>query len=208
VIGFETFWLFLGTSIALALAPGPDILFVITQGVTRGAKAAIALAAGLASGVSVHTTLATLGVAVVFQTSPLAYTILKILGALYLFYLAYQAYSHRDALVRVDASEAAKTPLLRLYGRGFLMNVLNPKVILFFLALFPQFVRSERGAVWAQMAQLGAIFALSAFAVFVVVGVFASRASANLMQNPRFARAANIATAAIFALIGASLALS
>ena len=209
MIDFNTFCIFLLTSIVLALSPGPDILFVITQGITRGARAAISLAFGLSSGVVVHTTLAALGVSVVFKTSQIAFFILKTLGALYLFYLAFQAFVHRNELVRFDAkNQNAAFSHRALFARGFFMNVLNPKVILFFLALFPQFVKEEKGLVWFQTAQLGVIFMLSALAVFAVVGTCADKASKTLMQNPKIAKTANIVTSCVFAAIAIKLALS
>ncbi|MDR1614788.1 MAG: LysE family translocator [Campylobacteraceae bacterium] len=209
MIDFETFWFFLAASVALALAPGPDILFVITQGVTKGAKAAITLACGLSSGVIVHTTLAALGVSVIFKTSQTAFFVLKIAGAAYLFYLAYQAFIHRDELVRIDAKKSKESLNYKtLFIRGFFMNVLNPKVILFFLALFPQFVKEQNGFVALQMAQLGAIFMMSALIVFIIVGICADKASSTLMQNPKFAKCANVLTSCIFIAIGIKLALS
>ncbi|MDR0579305.1 MAG: LysE family translocator [Campylobacteraceae bacterium] len=209
MIGFDTFWLFLLTSIALALAPGPDILFVITQGVTRGAKAAVTLACGLSSGVIVHTALAALGVSVIFKTSSTAFFILKIIGAAYLFYLAFQTFVHRNELVRVENKKDRKSlSAKKLFIRGFFMNVLNPKVILFFLALFPQFVKEQNGLVAFQMAQLGAIFMLSTLGVFIVVGTLADKASKTLMNNPKFAKFANILTSCIFAAIAVKLAFS
>ncbi|MDR1007851.1 MAG: LysE family translocator [Campylobacteraceae bacterium] len=209
MIEFDVFWLFLLTSIALALAPGPDILFVITQGVTRGAKAAITLACGLSFGIIVHTALAALGVSVIFKTSPTAFFILKIIGAAYLFYLSYQAFVHRDEIVRIKTEKNRKNLSAKgLFIRGFFMNVLNPKVILFFLALFPQFVREQNGLVVLQMAQLGFIFMLSALSVFILVGVLADRASKTLMNNRKFAKFANLLTACIFLAIGIKLALS
>ncbi|MDR0665785.1 MAG: LysE family translocator [Campylobacteraceae bacterium] len=207
MIEFDTFWLFLLTSAALALTPGPDILFVITQGITRGAKAAVTLSCGLSSGVIVHTTLAALGVSVIFRTSQTAFFILKIIGAAYLFYLAVQAFVHRNELVRIE-TEKNSLSAKKLFMRGFFMNVLNPKVILFFLALFPQFVREQNGFVAFQMAQLGVIFMLSALGVFIIVGVLADKASKTLMNNPKIAKSANILTSCIFFAIAVSLAFS
>lgn len=207
MIDFYTFWSFLAVSVMLALAPGPDILFVITQGVTRGAKAAVTLACGLSSGVIVHTALAALGVSVVFKTSPMAFFILKIIGAAYLFYLAFQAFVHRNELVRIE-SEKNSLSAKKLFIRGFFMNVLNPKVILFFLALFPQFVKEQNGFVAFQMAQLGVVFMLSALTVFIIVGALADKTSKRLMNNPKFAKFANILTSCIFLAIGIKLALS
>ncbi|MDR0407926.1 MAG: LysE family translocator [Campylobacteraceae bacterium] len=209
MIDIETFCLFFATSVALALAPGPDILFVVTQSITRGAKSAILLACGLSSGVIIHTTLAALGVSAVFKTSEIAFFILKIIGATYLFYLAYQAFMHKDELVRIDAKKTKKFLNYKaLFIKGLFMNVLNPKVILFFLALFPQFVKEQNGSVAFQMVQLGLIFMFSALMVFIIIAVCADKASTYLMQNPKFAKLANILTSCIFVAIGIKLVFS
>ena len=163
--------LFLSVSVALTLAPGPDILFLITQGSSRGPRAGLATALGLAAGNLVHTLAAVLGISVIFQTSELAFEGLKVAGALYLLYLAWQALRHRKEgldLARADEADGAA-----LFMRGVLMNVLNPKVALFFLAFLPQFVNPAAGPVWSQMLLLGVIFTLQVVVVFGVIGLAA-----------------------------------
>jgi threonine/homoserine/homoserine lactone efflux protein len=163
--------LFLPVSVALTLAPGPDIVFLVTQGSSRGPKAGLATALGLAAGNLVHTLAAVLGISVIFQTSELAFEGLKVAGALYLLYLAWQALRRRKEGVGLSrADEATGTAL---FMRGVLMNVLNPKVALFFLAFLPQFVNPEAGPVWSQMLVLGVIFTLQVVFVFGVIGLAA-----------------------------------
>jgi threonine/homoserine/homoserine lactone efflux protein len=163
--------LFLPVSVALTLAPGPDIVFLVTQGSSRGPKAGLATAMGLGAGNLVHTLAAVLGISVIFQTSELAFEGLKVAGALYLLYLAWQALRRRKEGVGLSrADEATGTAL---FMRGVLMNVLNPKVALFFLAFLPQFVNPEAGPVWSQMLVLGVIFTLQVVFVFGVIGLAA-----------------------------------
>ncbi|MDD5351370.1 MAG: LysE family translocator, partial [Chthoniobacteraceae bacterium] len=135
----STFLCFLGASAALTLAPGPDITFVITQGISRGRKAAIVSALGMCSGVSVHTTAAALGISAALYASAAAFTFLKFAGAAYLLYLAWKAL-REPVGPRLSAGKAEVQPAGILFRRGFMMNVVNPKVGLFFLAFLPQFV--------------------------------------------------------------------
>jgi threonine/homoserine/homoserine lactone efflux protein len=208
MLELHTLLMFMAASTLLAFSPGPDILFVITQGITKGAKAALATSAGLTSGVLVHTTAAALGVSVIFQTSAVAFSIVKYLGALYLFYLAYQAFKHRDSLVRIDAKSEGPKSLKKLYAKGFLMNVLNPKVSLFFLAFLPQFVSPAIGNVPWQMIQLGLAFMVVTIVVFSTCGILAHRASATLMEKPSVAKTINTLSAFVFLGLGLKLAFS
>ena len=125
-------WGFVSASVLLTLMPGPDILFVVTQSVTQGRKAGIIFASGLCSGLLFHIAAVTLGISVLLSESPTAFLVVKICGAAYLIYLGIKAF-----LKRKHASfslDERKVNIRKLYGKGILMNVLNPKVILFFLA--------------------------------------------------------------------------
>jgi len=134
----------MSASILLALAPGPDIIFVLTQSMTKGSRSGIVIALGLCSGLIFHTSAVALGVAVIFQTSIIAFTILKCVGAAYLLYLAYMAF--KDASKSKLEAQNAPVDLLSLYKRGILMNITNPKVSIFFLAFLPQFTNPNWGA--------------------------------------------------------------
>ena len=158
-----TLILFITSAILLAFSPGPDNLFVLTISIARGAAAGVVTTLGLCTGLVVHTSAVVLGVAVVIQESALAFTMLKVAGALYLLWLAWKAF--RAPTESVVANRNHET-FKQLYLRGILMNIMNPKVALFFLAFLPQFVRTDAGSVAWQICVYGLLFMLSALLVF------------------------------------------
>jgi threonine/homoserine/homoserine lactone efflux protein len=196
---------FLSACMALTVAPGPDNIFVVTQGITRGRKAAIVTALGMCSGVSVHTTAAALGISALFYSSALAFTTVKYAGALYLIYLAYRTLRNHSA---VALSGGTALPAAALFRRGFVMNLLNPKVALFFLAFLPQFVNPAAGHVASQMLLLGAIFMLQATVVFSIIGWFSGSIGKQLLSTPQIAKHFDRVTAGVFASLGVKLALA
>jgi len=197
---------FLGASIALTVAPGPDNLFVITQGLARGRRAAIVTALGMCSGISVHTLAAAAGVSAIFYSSALAFQAVKYVGAAYLLYLAYRALRERGAAAPSGADGAPRG--VTLFRRGFLMNVLNPKVALFFLAFLPQFTTPQAGSVGGQMLLLGLLFMLQAVVIFTLIGYFSGSVGRCLLGRPRVARGFAWLSAGIFAALGVRLALA
>jgi threonine/homoserine/homoserine lactone efflux protein len=164
MIDFNTLVLFISASLLLALAPGPDNIFVLTQSMLKGAKSGVFITLGLCSGLVFHTLAVALGVAAIFQTSLLAFNILKFIGAAYLLYLAYLSFksSSKSSL----QAEKNNLTLFQLYKRGIIMNVTNPKVSIFFLAFLPQFTNPQNGSITLQIFILGALFMLSALLVF------------------------------------------
>ncbi|AMA73163.1 LysE family translocator [Aneurinibacillus thermoaerophilus] len=198
---------FAAVSAMLTLAPGPDILFVITQSVSQGKKAGIATALGLCSGVTVHTLAAAFGISAILYQSTVAFQALKYAGACYLLYLAWQAFKEKDApLLPVEAITEYK--LGALYRRGILMNVLNPKVSLFFLAFLPQFVTPGAGNNALQMIVLGFVFMIQAIIIFSVVALLSGSVGQKILHNATISKYVNLAKAIIFSLIGIQLALS
>ena len=193
---------FLGSSVLLTLAPGPDIIFTITQGLSNGKKAGVTTAMGLASGNVVHTTAAALGLSVLFKTSPVAFWILKIAGALYLLYLAYQSIKHRNDTLNIPESNRKKE---NLFWRGFLMNIMNPKVALFFIAFLPRFVNPDHGKVMLQFIILGLIFAVQVVFMFGSAGYFAGAFGEMLLKHKGFPWFMNIISAVVFTGIAVSL---
>lgn len=204
LFSLSALFLYISASILLTLAPGPDIIFLITQGIAKGRKAGIFTAIGLTLGNSVHTTAAAFGLSVVFRTSEVAFTAFKIVGALYLFYLAYQAIKHRNnrLIVNTEKKEVNHKGLLL---RGFFMNVLNPKVALFFLAFLPQFVNPAYGSIPLQMVLLGLIFMVQVSLVFGVIGYFAGSLGGWILKKPNFAKIMNFISATIFFGLGLKL---
>ena len=162
--------LFALTSIALLLIPGPAVLYVVTQSAEQGRSAGLASVAGIHVGTFVHIVAAAVGLSAVILASAVAFSVVKFAGAAYLVYLGV-----RKLLERGSASDAEppRAPLRRVFARGAVVNVLNPKTALFFLAFLPQFVDTDRGAVWSQVVVLGLVFValgLISDSVYALVG--------------------------------------
>lgn len=196
---------FLGASVALTLAPGPDNLFVLSQGIARGRKAAIVTALGMCSGISVHTTAAAFGISALFYSSAVAFNLVKYTGAAYLLYLAFRTLKERSA---VRLSTADERPPMALFKRGFIMNVLNPKVAMFFLAFLPQFVSPKAEYFALQMLLLGFIFMAQAVIIFALIGFFSGSIGNFILARPGIARRFDWLTAGVFASLGIRLALT
>lgn len=184
MIGTETFLTFFAASLLLGIAPGPDNIFVLTQSALHGRKAGITVTFGLCTGLIFHTIAVALGVAVIFQTSALAFSILKYLGAAYLVYLAWQAF--RATVEKIENNSNNDYSLSKLYRRGIFMNITNPKVSLFFLAFLPQFADPKTGSVPLQIFTLGAVFILATIIVFGSVALLAGTISEHLNRSGKF----------------------
>ncbi|MGB9939450.1 LysE family translocator [Methanosarcina sp.] len=197
---------FIAASAALTLLPGPDILFVLTQSISQGRKAGVATASGLCTGVLVHTTAAALGISALVYKSALAFEIVKYAGAAYLLYLAWHALKESEELI--SSTPIRENDAFALYRRGIFMNVLNPKVALFFLAFLPQFVNIDSGNVPVQMIFLGIIFMAQAWLIFSAISVFAGTVGEKIIRKPGIGKYINRGKAGIFAFIGIKLALS
>jgi len=196
---------FVIASAALTLLPGPDIIFVTIQSISQGKWAGISTAFGLCTGLIFHTTAAAIGISAIIYNSALAFTIVKYLGALYLLYLAVTALSDKSTLA---FESVAKSGNRALYKKGIFMNLLNPKVSLFFLAFLPQFVNTSSGSVSIQMLILGLVFMLQAILIFSAVAVFSSFFGEKILKSQKFGKYINITKAGIFGAIGIQLALS
>ena len=196
---------FLGTSIVLSLAPGPDNIFVVTQGIARGRKAAMVTALGMCSGVSVHTAAAAFGISALLYSSLVAFTIVKYAGAAYLLFLAFKTLRERSS---VRLAKADDRPAGALFKRGFIMNVLNPKVAMFFLAFLPQFVAPASGHFALQMLLLGFVFMLQAIVIFCLIGYFSGSVGNLILTRPRIATCLDFLTAGVFTSLGIRLALA
>ncbi len=202
----STLLYFLGASIALTVAPGPDNTFVVAQGIARGRKAAIITALGMCSGVSVHTAAAALGISALLYSSATAFMVLKYAGAAYLLYLAYK--SLREQQVLLPSGTVDGQTWWVLFRRGFIMNVVNPKVALFFLAFLPQFVSGRSGDTSWQIFILGLLFMVQAAVVFSAIGYLSGSVGNLVARKPRMARYFGWLTAGVFASLGVRLALA
>ncbi len=156
--------LFISASLLLALTPGPDIIFVISQSLIYNARAGLIVTLGLCTGLIIHSTVVTLGLASVIRQSPLLLLSLQLLGAVYLLYIAWQIHKSKTQLI--TTSNGLPLHYTKLYLRGFVMNITNPKVMLFFMAFLPQFINLEQGDVALQIGILGLLFMLVTMVVF------------------------------------------
>lgn len=207
MVELTNLYMFIAASFLLCLAPGPDNIYVLTQGMTKSKKAAIITTLGLCSGIIIHTTAAAFGISVIFKTSEIAFNIVKFAGAAYLIYIAYQAFKHRNTPLDLSVQNSSGE-LKKLYLKGFFMNVLNPKVSIFFLAFLPQFVTPANGSVPMQMITLGIVFMALTIIVFSSIGIAGNMLSSKLIEKPSIVKNMNILTSFVLGGLAIKLALS
>ncbi|AUX79576.1 MULTISPECIES: LysE family translocator [Sinorhizobium] len=206
MLSLETLLTFVGAATLLAWVPGPDNLFVLTQSALSGRAVGIYVTLGLCAGLIVHTVAVSLGVAAIFQTSQTAFDALKIVGAIYLLYLSYKAFTSKP-----DEPEGIKgraKPAWQMFARGVMMNVTNPKVAIFFLAFLPQFTAPERGSVVLQMLALGGVFIVCAFASFALISVLSGSLSSWLRRSSKSRLWLDRAAGVVFVGIAVKIATS
>jgi len=193
---------FFAASVLLALAPGPDNIFVLLHAAMHGRRAGFHVVLGLCCGLLVHTAAVAVGLAALFAASKPAFTALQALGAAYLCYLAWRVLRARPQPI------AGTTPAARpraMFLRGIAMNLSNPKVIIFFLAFLPQFTRPERGHLAVQTIELGALFIAATLIVFGAVAYFAGAIGEGLRRSPRRQLVLTRAAAMVFIALAARL---
>ncbi|MEO0644868.1 MAG: LysE family translocator [Cyanobacteria bacterium J06650_10] len=204
MIPVETIALFFVASVTLGLAPGPDNIFVLTQSALGGREAGLFVTAGLCTGLVVHTVAVSLGVAAVFQTSAIAFNLLKIVGAIYLLFLAWQAF--KAGTTKINQTGKTKLNWRRLYLRGVIMNITNPKVAIFFLAFLPQFADPALGSITLQMLMLGGIFIVATCLVFGAIAWSAGFLGEWLKQSAKAQVFMNRVAGTVFAGLAFRLA--
>lgn len=183
-MNYEILISFISASVVLTLMPGPDIIYVLLQSISNGKKHGIITALGLVSGVLIHTCLVAFGVSELIKQSENVFLVLKIFGALYMLYLAYTSYFSSKE-ISID-NKVEKKSLWKLFRQGFIMNVVNPKVSIFFLAFFPGFLYSTTQHIITQFFVLGLIFMLQAFIIFLLVSLLAGNFSNYIKLHPKF----------------------
>jgi len=173
----------IATSI-LSISPGPDNIFVLTQSIVNGTKYGLSTVLGLMSGCLIHTTLVAFGVSAIIKENESLFFVIKLIGASYLIFLAYKVFKS-DAKIVLSNDSVKKESIVALFKKGFIMNVLNPKVALFFLAFFPQFLFSNTISTVIQFYTLGGIFILVSFLVFGMIAVLAGSISNYLKEHAK-----------------------
>ena len=207
-------------ALVVALAPGPDNLFVLAQSATHGAKAGFSVICGLCTGICVQTALLIVGVSALIAASPVAFFVLQCCGAAYLLYLAYKSFQVRAGVVKLDAGadasnemradnaggEGAGLPFRRLYLRGIIMNLTNPKAVLFALSFIPPAVDMSRDmSPSLQMVVLGAEFVTATFIVFGSIALLAGAVKKFMLNSPKANRNLNWFSGCVFIALAIAL---
>jgi len=199
----STIALFSLAGLALAVVPGPAVTYIVTQSVDKGRRAGLTSALGIASGGLVHVAAATAGLSALIASSATAFTVVKLVGAAYLIGVGIRRILSRDDAA---VTETQPVPLQRIYTQGVVVNVLNPKTALFFLAFLPQFVDPHRGSVALQVAFLGCLFSLIAFSSDSTYAVLADALAGKLRRSERAARIRRFVSGGIFVTLGITAA--
>lgn len=206
MFGSSSFTMFLITSIVVILMPGPAMIFVIKNGLTKGIVPSISAAFGTTMGVTFHLLCAAFGLAMIMKTSVLAFEIVKFAGAGYLIYLGVKTLISKDDLIS-DLDDHKKSQS-SIFWQGFLINILNPKLSIFFLAFLPQFINGEINSATIQTLVLGAIFMAMTIVIFVGYGVFASYLRNKVLKSPIILKIIKGCFASAFFALGIKLAFS
>jgi threonine/homoserine/homoserine lactone efflux protein len=201
----STIALFSLAAVALAVVPGPAVTYIVTQSVDKGRRAGLFCALGVASGGVVHVAAATVGLSALIASSATAFTVVKLVGAAYLIVVGVRRIISRD---EEETVETAPADVRQLYLQGAIVNVLNPKTALFFLAFLPQFVDPERGSVTLQVAVLGTIFAVIALVSDATYVLLADALAGRLRRTGTGARIRRYVTGGIFVALGVSAAVA
>ena len=202
--------LFVAASLAVIVAPGPDNIYVLTRGIAQGRKVALASAWGMCSGLLFHTTLAAVGLSAILARSAGALSLVKYIGAAYLVYLGIRALLSREEF-SPSVEKIFTVKLRNFFLQGLTMNLLNPKVAVFFMAFLPQFVSPSVGTAGSavlRIVALGLVFALLSVVIFSAIALFSGVVGDRLSRNPRFATALQWSTAFVLVGLGVRLALS
>jgi threonine/homoserine/homoserine lactone efflux protein len=174
---------FLMASILLTLSPGPDIIYVLSQSLVGGYKKGIIIALGLVSGIIIHTSLVAFGVSLIIKNSEPLFWSIKLAGALYLLYLAFKVYTSPPQNFKPSKAVTAKKSLFSDFKTGFIMNILNPKVTIFFLAFFPGFLWDTQKDLMFQFYTLGGLFMVQAFVIFSLVAILSDQLARLLFKT-------------------------
>jgi threonine/homoserine/homoserine lactone efflux protein len=197
-----------GATVVVALTPGPDMAFFLGRAIAAGRAAGLAALSGTMAGVAVHTALVALGLSALIVAAPQAFLAFKVAGAAYLLWLAWGALRHGSALALPTGREGREARLARTWAKGMGVNLLNPKIALFFMTFLPQFVSPADPAAAERLVALGAVFIAVSLVCTVPMVLAAERAARLLRGSPRVARALDWAFASIFAAFAAHILLA
>lgn len=198
------FILFIAASVVIIITPGPDMIYVLTQGIARGKKAGVLSAVGVVSGLFVHTVVAAVGLGIIIATSQIAYSVVKYIGAAYLLYLGVRAIKEK-AEIRINNGTGADEK--KVYINGFLSNLFNPKIIVFFIAYLPQFINPSKIDTQIGLIILGLSFSVMGAVFLSIVGYAAGRIGDIIKKSDAIIRIAGKMSGGVMIGLGLRLAL-
>ena len=189
MIPFNDILLFALAALVLVVSPGPNMIYLISRTITQGKNAGLISLIGVICGFLFHIIMVSFGLTAVLFAVPFAYTLLKTMGVFYLLYLAYQAIKPNSKNIFDTKTDLPNDKPRKLFIIGFLTNVLNPKVALFYLSFFPQFIKPEYGSIMIQSLQLGATQVFVSFSINFIIVLTASKAAVFFAKNPSWVKA-------------------
>jgi threonine/homoserine/homoserine lactone efflux protein len=198
--------LFSLATLLVVIAPGPGMLFVISRGIGPGRKAGVIAAFGTSAGIALHILGAVLGLSLIVYATDIGFRITKWAGGIYLLFLAWKAFTHRQTLTMHSGENPSRQT--SIFWQGMLVNALNPKVAIFFMSFIPQFVKTEMGSVAAQTILLGSIFMVLTVIIFWAYGLFSGFIGTWVVEQPRVNKVIDWATGSVFVFLGIRLALA
>lgn len=208
MFGIENLWLFVLSGLLLNILPGPDSLYIVGRSVSQGFKAGSAASLGIGAGTMVHVVAAALGLSVILATSAAAFTIVKIIGCVYLLYIGLTMIFDKSTETSAVQGSPGRSPYTKIFYQGFLTNVLNPKIALFFLAFVPQFISAESVDKALAFIILGLIFNFNGMIWCHMLAWSSASLSKRISANRRMKRWLNRLAGTLFGIFGIKLALS
>ena len=208
MIPFNDILLFALAALVLVVSPGPNMIYLISRSITQGKKAGLISLIGVICGFLFHIIMVSFGLTAVLLEVPIAYTLLKSLGVLYLLYLAYQAVKPTSKNIFDTKTDLPDDKTSKLFSIGFLTNVLNPKVAVFYLSFFPQFIKPEYGSIMTQSLQLGATQVFVSFSINFIIVLTASKVAFFFAKNPSWVQAQKWFMASVLTGLAIKMAIS
>jgi len=207
VIDYNFWFTFIGIAMVLNAAPGPDVLYIITKTISGGKKIGFASSWGVCTGALFHVFLAAVGLSAILLTSAVAFMIVKYIGVIYLLYLAYQSFKSSGTRFDIKSKKIDDT-FWKVFRQGVLIDILNPKVAIFFMAFLPQFIREGYGSIPFQFIYLGVVIILIAIVIEGIYVLFASKISSKLRKNKKYGIWLDRVVGTMFIGLGVKLALN
>ena len=203
----SNYWLFLLSGIILNITPGSDTIYILSRSIAQGKKAGVLSVLGISTGSLVHTVLVTTGISLILSKSLLAFSIIKYCGAAYLLYIGIRTILKKESIIEIDKKTKASTTNRKIYVQGILTNILNPKVILFFLTFLPQFIIPEKGNAQIGLLLLGITFICTGTLWCLLLVYFSSFFTEKARKNLKISQILNKASGVVFIGLGLKVGL-